>query len=455
MLEVAGLDPLQRARRNPCSRLGRPSRPSAPAWPGRNADGAMSFRPASASPAIGRPCSSPFSVSSASPPACSPSHVQAHPCLVAVLVDKEAYLFDPRMGLPVPTADHEGVATWTQLRDQPELGNFVDLDPAQITQLPVAHGPAGSHCRRAWSTWSGSSREEANVGGDRIVLHVDVAQSERVFAEAGLRPIGLWRSESRARTAARSAAFSPRGGRGPGCHEPACAVHGRPGAVGALLRPIREAPAARQAGPARRRRSNAVAQLDKVTAARKLFDLYLLQPQEMLGYAARPRRCRVASTRSRRCSKCGSHRGEREVPHLGRSTAKWHCERFEARRNVTPGQRRSDRRRKSPADSGTRTRLDWLQRPARELPVKASSADLPGQADPRASRTADGAQVNYLPGRPVAGQGGNRPRRWSRYQRRLGEESKVSEQNAVDALEERTQRLEPIRRARPISDGEP
>ena len=115
------------------------------------------------------------------------------PSLVAVVADKKAYLFDPRTGRAVPTADRKEVATWTQLRAEPALGKFVDLTPEQVAKLeakvmiPVeALSPRMEYLERLLQG------DETHVGGEWIGLHVDVVQLERSLVAAGVSPVGLW-----------------------------------------------------------------------------------------------------------------------------------------------------------------------------------------------------------------------------------------------------------------------
>ena len=115
------------------------------------------------------------------------------PSLVAVLVRKEAYLFDPRTGRPLPTVDRKEPATWRQLRAQPELGKFVDLTPEQVATLEARlMTPVESLTPRMEYLERLLQGDEATVGGERIGLWVDVVETERGFGEAGLPPFGLW-----------------------------------------------------------------------------------------------------------------------------------------------------------------------------------------------------------------------------------------------------------------------
>lgn len=57
-----------------------------------------------------------------------PKEGAAKPWAVAVLIGKDAYLFDPQLGMPLPAANHQGVATLTQLQQDPALLRQLDLD---------------------------------------------------------------------------------------------------------------------------------------------------------------------------------------------------------------------------------------------------------------------------------------------------------------------------------------
>jgi len=200
------------------------------------------------------------------------------PSLVAVLVKKDAYLFDPRTGRPVPGPDGS-IATWKQLRDRPQLGEFVDLGPKAVARLEtrfmVPHESLSPRMKYVEGLLQG---EETHVGGERIGLYIDVVALDRARAEAGLPEAKLWNpgpdvgplyalrrllpaEEGGRDTAKRLQRFTlnlvPMG--------PVYAQYGKLGLLGDL--------------------NNAVDRMKldellKVTAT--LFDLYYAQPQEML-----------------------------------------------------------------------------------------------------------------------------------------------------------------------------
>ena len=361
-------------------------------------------------------------------PACVLAEPRAtEPSLVAVLVDKKAYLFDPRMGLPVPTADRKGVATWTQLRDQPDLGKFIDLSPAQIAKLEArlmapleALSPRMEYLERLLRG------EEANVGSDRIVLHVDVAQSERIFAEAGLPLVGLWNPNAELGPLYALRRFLPAdvGGRDVTNRLARFTADQVPSehfyTQYAKLRLLGE-PGLRNAVD-----QTKVAQLDKVT--RELFDLYYLQPQEMLVRGKTeemPRRLDRIRTMLEEAEPIEAN----EDSALARSAAKWRKRADEAyyalvRDDPTGGEK--------VGRLWNEDALDWLQRPARELPVKASEAQILTRLILSAIREPMTEQSNYL----LAGLSQDKAERAEtlvRNQRRLGKEPKVLEKKAVDA----------------------
>jgi hypothetical protein len=349
------------------------------------------------------------------------------PSLVAVLADKKAYLFDPRMGVPVPTADRKGVATWTQLRAQPEIGKFVDLSAAQIAKLEArlvvpleALSPRMEYLERLLKG------EEANVGSERIVLHVDVVQAERDLADAGLRPVGLWNPNAELGPLHALRRFLPaeEGGRDatsrlarfnadqvPSGHfytqYAKLRLLGDPGLPSAIDR-------------------MKVSQLDKVT--RELFDLYYLQPQEMLVRGKTeemPRRL----DRIRTLLEDAEPVDGNEDSALAHSAAEWRKRADDAylamvRDDPSAGEKVS---RLWNEDS-----LDWLQRPSRELAVKAKEAQLLTRLILSAIRDPMTEQSNYL----LAGLSQDKAERAEalvQNQRRLGKESKALQKNAVDA----------------------
>jgi hypothetical protein len=202
------------------------------------------------------------------------------PSLVAVVADKKAYLFDPRTGRAVPTADRKEIATWTQLRAEPALGKFVDLTPEQVAKLEAkimvpleALSPRMEYLERLLQG------DEAHVGGDRIGLHVDVVQLDRSLADAGVSPVGLWNPNPELGPLHALRRFLP-------AEEGGTDVTGRlirftrdlvPS--GPVLAQYRELQLLGQRRPSPVDQAKAEA-LQKLTET--LFELYYQQPQEML-----------------------------------------------------------------------------------------------------------------------------------------------------------------------------
>lgn len=59
--------------------------------------------------------------------------------LAGVLVGKELYLFDPRLGLPLPGAEPGAVATFAQLRKQPDLLDKLTVDAKHPYDVKAEH----------------------------------------------------------------------------------------------------------------------------------------------------------------------------------------------------------------------------------------------------------------------------------------------------------------------------
>lgn len=107
------------------------------------------------------------------------------PWLPAAIVDKQLYLFDTAIGLPVPGPGGKGVATLRQVRDDPSLLRQLDVDaqrpyrvqPEQLGKLIVLVESTPAY-------WSPRMRflQQKLSGSNRAVLTSDLKQ---VVAKAG------------------------------------------------------------------------------------------------------------------------------------------------------------------------------------------------------------------------------------------------------------------------------
>ena len=76
------------------------------------------------------------------------------PWAVAVLVGGKAYMFDPAIGLPIPSPDGQGVATRTRPSNDPRVIAQLDLPirDYEPSRRDLAAGPVTASCwRPAWA----------------------------------------------------------------------------------------------------------------------------------------------------------------------------------------------------------------------------------------------------------------------------------------------------------------
>jgi hypothetical protein len=115
--------------------------------------------------------------------------------LAALLVDGKLYLFDTRLGLPIPGKDGKGVATLADLQADPALLRTLDLDdvkyPVTEEQLKNVRADVVADpfdlSRRAAAI-------EAKLSGDnRLALTVNpTALAEKLKSVPGVADVGLW-----------------------------------------------------------------------------------------------------------------------------------------------------------------------------------------------------------------------------------------------------------------------
>jgi hypothetical protein len=109
-------------------------------------------------------------------PAGGPNQQQLRYWLPGALVDKEIYLFDTRMGMPLPGPNGQGVATLSQTRNQPELLKALTVDakfPYDVTAEQVKK--AEVHVAYFLSSLAPRMRflQDLLSSSDKIVLGVD------------------------------------------------------------------------------------------------------------------------------------------------------------------------------------------------------------------------------------------------------------------------------------------
>jgi hypothetical protein len=116
------------------------------------------------------------------------------------LIDGQVYLFDTRIGLPIPGPGGQGVATLEQAIADPEILNRLDLPgevPYMTTAADLAASPIGVMIDSSPGYLSPRMRslEKSLVGRNRVTLHRDPAEQQEAFAKALGRRFGgaeLW-----------------------------------------------------------------------------------------------------------------------------------------------------------------------------------------------------------------------------------------------------------------------
>jgi hypothetical protein len=120
------------------------------------------------------------------------------PWLPAALIEGELYLFDPALGLPLPCADGQGVATLRQAKDDPRV--LDQLDVGQEHNYPVASSDLGEVVVLIDAAYGYLARrmqmlESDLVGKDRVVLSVPASKlggAARKAASVAEDRVRLW-----------------------------------------------------------------------------------------------------------------------------------------------------------------------------------------------------------------------------------------------------------------------
>ncbi|MGD9634272.1 MAG: transglutaminase domain-containing protein, partial [Pirellulales bacterium] len=115
--------------------------------------------------------------------------------LPALLADGKLYLFDTRLGLPIPGKDGQGVATLADLQSDPALLRKLDLEDAKypVTEEQLKHvtaqvvGDPFDLSRRA------AAIESKLSGDDRLSLTVSPSSiAEELKKTPGITTVGIW-----------------------------------------------------------------------------------------------------------------------------------------------------------------------------------------------------------------------------------------------------------------------
>jgi hypothetical protein len=115
--------------------------------------------------------------------------------LAALVLDKDVYLFDTRLGLPIPGPNGEGVATLAQVRQDESLLRQLDLSDAAYpldassfkSAVALVVADTFDLSRRAHQL------ESKLTGDDHLVLTSNAsAQADRLKSVPGIETVRLW-----------------------------------------------------------------------------------------------------------------------------------------------------------------------------------------------------------------------------------------------------------------------
>jgi hypothetical protein len=115
--------------------------------------------------------------------------------LPALLLDKQLYLFEMRLGIPVPGPDNRGVATLEQVIGDPKLLERLGLagDVDLLNSDDLAHVVALIDATPANVSQRMQLLESALVGNNRLVLTTSPSQIAGALSESpGVQGVGIW-----------------------------------------------------------------------------------------------------------------------------------------------------------------------------------------------------------------------------------------------------------------------
>jgi hypothetical protein len=115
--------------------------------------------------------------------------------LPALLAGGKLYLFDARLGLPIPNSGGEGVATLEDLQADPQLLRQLDLDdaPYAVTEEQLQHVTANVVADPFDLSRRAAAIESKLAGDDRLALAVSPsALAEKLKAVPGVAGVEIW-----------------------------------------------------------------------------------------------------------------------------------------------------------------------------------------------------------------------------------------------------------------------
>jgi hypothetical protein len=129
-------------------------------------------------------------------PAGAEAKAGARPWLVGALIGKEIYLFDARLGLPLPGPKGQGIATLAQVRTQSEILHILEVDPHfpyDLTPALVKQAEVQVACQlSALAPRMLLLQETLSSSGDKINLWTNPVEVLQRFHEAAGSKVHVW-----------------------------------------------------------------------------------------------------------------------------------------------------------------------------------------------------------------------------------------------------------------------
>lgn len=130
---------------------------------------------------------------------------ESTPWVVAVKIGDEAFLFDPILGLPIPTANQDGIATWNDVRNDPQLLSRLDVadfERASRSSRGLPYRVSADDLSRvvvlldidpAALTERMALLEESLTGSARVQISRFPSREAEQWSEMeGIQAVGLW-----------------------------------------------------------------------------------------------------------------------------------------------------------------------------------------------------------------------------------------------------------------------
>ncbi|HVS36697.1 MAG TPA: hypothetical protein VMS17_14145 [Gemmataceae bacterium] len=127
----------------------------------------------------------------------APSDAETYPwaCGVMIYGKPDVYLFDPRLGLPIPGADGEGVATLADVAHKPELLGQLKIEgapPYDVTPAQAAKAELDVVCTLSSLAPRMEHLQNRVLPPVRVSLYHNVDRETQLFRAAGA-PVQVWK----------------------------------------------------------------------------------------------------------------------------------------------------------------------------------------------------------------------------------------------------------------------